>query len=125
MIPFHKNDKLPLQPWPSPKDSPGYRVTKGDPQVSGRLDVGAQNSRHRLGIWACTEGAFECTESGNELQTLFEGRLKVTKEDGSFVEYGPGDSFYTEKGEKVIWEIIEPVRKVFFNFNVAGHSDNE
>lgn len=120
MIPLKKDKIFSLQTWPSPKQSPGYRVIEGDPQVSGCLEIGSNQSQQRLGIWACSKGTFECIESGNELQTVIEGCLRVIQEDGTAIEYSPGDSFYTKKGEKLIWEILEPVKKVFFNFNEQG-----
>jgi uncharacterized cupin superfamily protein len=76
-----------LEPWPFDNSASDYKILRGDPRASGRLDHGDNAGPHRLGIWACTEGAFEC---------------------------GPGDSIFTRKGERVIWDIREDVTKVFF-----------
>ncbi|NKB63045.1 MAG: DUF861 domain-containing protein [Gammaproteobacteria bacterium] len=92
----------------------GYELLEGNPQASIRFDRGAANTRHRLGIWRCTPGAFKCTEKGDELQVILKGKLRVTEENGNSHEFGPGDSFYSEKGENVIWTILETVEKVFF-----------
>ncbi len=64
-----------LEPWPFDNPDSDYRILRGNPSVCGRLDYGAGDGQHRLGIWACTEGAFECTELGDELQTILRGRL--------------------------------------------------
>lgn len=103
-----------LEPWPFDNPASDYRILRGNPQASGRLDAGGNNDAYRLGIWACTEGAFECTELGDELQTIQHGRLVLTRVDGESIECGPGDSIFTCKGERVIWDIREDVIKVFY-----------
>ncbi|NKB76170.1 MAG: DUF861 domain-containing protein [Gammaproteobacteria bacterium] len=101
----------PLAPF---ETSAGYRIVEGNPQASMRLDFGSADTEHRLGIWRCTPGAFECIEKGNELQVLISGKLRITLENGESHQFGPGDSFYSEKGERVTWTILETVEKVFF-----------
>jgi uncharacterized cupin superfamily protein len=103
-----------LEPWPFDNPASDYRILRGEPRASGRLDAGADEGPWRLGIWACTAGVFECTELGDELQTLIRGRLVLTREDGESIECGPGDSIFTRKGERVTWDIREDVTKVFF-----------
>lgn len=110
-----------LQAWPFPEDGPSaYRIVRGNPRASGRLDLGASNSAHRMGVWACTEGAFECIERGDELQTILEGRVRIVRADGTSTEFGPGDSFFTRKGERVVWDVLEDVKKVFFTYDRDG-----
>ena len=113
-------DHGPLEPWPFVNEASDYRIVRGEPRASGRLDRGAASSAHRLGIWACTAGAFECTESGDELQTILAGRVRITREDGTTHEFGPGDSFVTQKGERVTWDVVEDVTKVFFTYDRDG-----
>ncbi|MDH3388938.1 MAG: cupin domain-containing protein, partial [Gammaproteobacteria bacterium] len=100
-----------------------YRILRGNPRASGRLDFGANTDQHRLGIWACTRGAFECTELGDELQTILSGRLTLTRVGGESIECGPGDSIFTRKGERVVWDIHEDVSKLFFTCNRDGNPD--
>lgn len=95
-------------------ESPGYEVLEGDPRASIRFDRGSAASDHRLGIWSCTPGIFRCTEKGDELQTVIEGKLTLVSENGEEHHLSPGDSIYTEKGEKVIWKVHQTVKKVFF-----------
>ncbi|MDH3634178.1 MAG: cupin domain-containing protein [Gammaproteobacteria bacterium] len=103
-----------LEPWPFDNPASDYKILRGTPRASGRLDHGANGGPHRLGIWSCTEGAFECTELGDELQTIIRGRLTLTRTGGETFSCGPGDSVFTRKGERVIWDISEEVTKVFF-----------
>ncbi|MEM7196443.1 MAG: cupin domain-containing protein [Pseudomonadota bacterium] len=114
MIPIPKSKEHILESWPRPAESPGYTVLRGDPQTDGCFIQGNNTTPTRLGIWRCTEGTFEVTERGDELQTLIKGRLRLTGEDGVTHEYGPGDSIFTRKGERVIWDIRETVEKVFY-----------
>ena len=103
-----------LEPWPFDNPASDYHILRGTPRASGRLDAGGDGSSARLGIWSCTPGAFECTELGDELQTIVRGRLTLTRVGGESIECGPGDSVYTRKGERVIWDIHEEVTKIFF-----------
>ena len=115
---MHKyaNGEIPqdLEPWPFDNPQSDYKILRGNPQASGRIDAGGNDDLWRLGIWSCTEGAFECTELGDELQMVLGGRLTLTRADGETVEAGPGDTIFTRRGERVIWDIHEPVTKVFF-----------
>ena len=103
-----------LEAWPFDNPASDYRILRGEPRASGRLDYGGNESGSRLGIWSCTEGAFECTELGDELQTIISGRLVLTRVGGESIECGPGDTLFTRRGERVVWDIRETVTKVFF-----------
>ena len=105
---------------PPIRDTPGYRVIDGDPRASVRFDIENPDSGLRLGVWMCTPGTFECVESGDELQTIIEGRLRVIQADGAVSEFKSGDSFYTDKGERLVWDVVETVKKVFFTYNKDG-----
>jgi len=117
------DDVGPLQVWPFDNPASNYVITRGTPVASGRLDKGNGTSKHRLGIWHCTAGAFECTERGDELQTVLSGRVCLVRKDGAANEFGPGDSFFTHKGERVTWDILEDVTKVFFTYDCDGSDD--
>lgn len=109
-------DNIPtdLEPWPFDNPASDYRILRGQPRASGRIDAGGNESSSRLGIWCCSEGAFECTEQGDELQTILVGRLTLTRDNGETIHAGAGDSIFTRKGERVVWDIHEAVTKVFF-----------
>ncbi|MEM7207651.1 MAG: cupin domain-containing protein [Pseudomonadota bacterium] len=111
-----------LESWPFDNPTSQYRILRGNPQASGRIDYGASAAQHRVGIWRCTEGAFECTEMGDELQTIIQGKLTLTRSDGESIECVAGDSIFTRKGERVVWDIQETVVKVFFTYNKDGQN---
>ncbi len=112
-----------LQSWPFEGEASNYEIIRGNPQASGRLDLGTNEGQHRVGIWSCTEGAFTCTELGDELQTVISGQLTITREDGESIECGPGDSIFTRKGERLTWDIKQTVTKVFFTYNSDARSE--
>lgn len=109
-------DEVPdsLQSWSFDNPASDYRILRGAPRASRRLDHGSNDGPWRCGIWACTEGAFECNEIGDELQTIIHGHLVLTRVGGESIECGPGDSIFTRKGERVVWNMREAVSKVFF-----------
>ncbi|MFT5111100.1 MAG: putative cupin superfamily protein [Parasphingorhabdus sp.] len=109
-----QNQHSDLIDWPFDNPDSDYIILRGAPKASGRLDYESDDKSCRAGIWKCTEGAFECTEVGDELQTIQQGQLTITRSDGQTVHCGPGDSVFTRKGERVVWDITETVVKVFF-----------
>jgi len=74
----------------------------------------------RSGVWRCTKGEFICNELGDEMQTVLDGNLRLKFEDGTTYEFGPGDTFFTKQGDRVTWDILEDVTKVFMTVNSEG-----
>jgi len=112
-----------LESWPFDGAASNYEIISGNPQASGRIDLGSADSQHRMGIWHCSEGEFSCTEQGDELQTIISGNLVLTRADGESIECGPGDSIFTRKGERVTWNIKQAVTKVFFTYDSEGSGE--
>ena len=103
-----------LEPWPPLNDLPFAEVLEGNPEHSGRFDLGDFGTRTMAGVWRCTPGKFAYTYPGDEICTLLAGKIRVTEQDGTAHTYSAGDIFCTSKGEQVTWEVLETVRKVFF-----------
>ena len=55
----------------------------------------------------------------NDATDAFHGRVRIVERDGTAHEFGPGDSFVTHRGETLVWDVIEDVRKVFFTYNAG------
>ena len=104
-----------LVAWPPFSDLDFINVLSGDPQHRGRHDLGTFDTPLQVGVWECTPGKFEYTYPDDEFCTLLDGHIKVTDADGNIHEFKTGDSFFTVQGEKVTWEVIETIRKVFFS----------
>lgn len=114
------DDVGPLEDWPFSNPASNYVIRRGDPHASGRLHSDG-SATTRVGIWRCTQGAFECTERGDELMTILQGRVRVTDiADESVVELRPGDTLFSRDGKRVLWDVLEDVTKVFYGFKADG-----
>ena len=51
---------------------------------------------------------------------MVQGKLRIVEADGTEHLFGPGDTFFTRKGERLVWDVIEPVTKIFFTHDVDG-----
>ncbi len=65
------------------------------------------------GIWASDVGAMIISYTEEELCVILEGKVKLTADDGSSIEFGPGSTFVIPAGFKGIWESLEPVKKIY------------
>lgn len=109
-----------LEDWPFSGVASNYVIISGTPAASGRIDRGGVGYTWRSGIWRCTTGAFICNELGDEMQTILAGKLCLTFADGAVHEFGPGDTFFTNQGDRVTWDILEDVTKVFHTVKPEG-----
>ncbi len=41
-----------LEDWPFDNPDSDYRIVRGEPRASGRIDAGGNDEKTRLGIWA-------------------------------------------------------------------------
>ncbi len=116
------DDVGPLEGWPFENPESNYVIVAGDPKTSGRIDEGGPGFPTRFGIWRCTPGAFECTEQGDELMTVLEGKGRITwLQNGESVALEQGDTLYVKDGSRVRWEIDAELTKVFFAFKSSGY----
>ena len=122
MIKYQPGDDLgPLEHWPFDNPASNYRIKKGTPVTSGRIDAGGPGHTTRFGIWRCTKGVFDCTEQGDELMTVLSGRCRIIDhQSGEVCALGPGDSLFLRDGSRVTWDIAEDVTKVFYGFKPDG-----
>lgn len=110
-----------LEDWPFDNLASDYRIIKGAPRASGRIDAGGPGHDTRLGIWRCTVGTFECTEQGDELMAILAGACRVTDHaSGETRVLGVNDTMVMRDGARVTWQITEEVTKVFFGHKPGG-----
>jgi uncharacterized cupin superfamily protein len=62
-------------------------------------------------IWEKEVSEFDWFYDTGEECFLLEGKVTVTAEDGSSVEFGSGDFVKFPKGLSCRWKVTEPVRK--------------
>lgn len=111
-----------LEDWPFEAPESDYRILKGTPRASGRLEAGGAGHVTRMGIWRCTTGVFECTEQGDELMTVLEGHCRITDHaNGTVLDLRAGDSAHLSDGARVTWDVLEDVTKVFLGYKAEGY----
>lgn len=105
---------------PDPKDMKPSSGT--DASAFTGLDHTELNHRHYTspdetvlaGTWQCAP-CREVIESYpvNEMMTVVSGAITLTHRDGRSESFGPGDTFYIAKGQYVVWEITQTLRKMY------------
>jgi uncharacterized cupin superfamily protein len=90
------------------------RIVSGTPSTRTRIDYSSPGDGFHAGMWEATAGAWRVQYGESELCTILAGSVRLTDAaDGSVVVYGPGESFVVPTGFTGIWEVIEPVQKLF------------
>lgn len=115
-------DVGPLEDWPLDNPASDYRIVKGTPRTSGRIDDGGAGHTTRYGVWRCTVGTFECTEQGDELMTILSGKGRLIDHATKTVtKLDAGDSYFVRDGSRVTWDISDDLTKVFFGHKASGY----
>lgn len=90
------------------------KLVSGTPSTRTRLDYSSPGERFHVGHWESTVGAWRVQYDEAELCSILAGRVRLTdSRDGTEASYGPGDNFVVPAGFSGIWEVVEPVRKLF------------
>lgn len=95
------------------------RVLSGQPATRLWNEYTDAGGRLFSGIWSSTEGSWAVDYSEEEVCVILEGRVRLTGEDGTARDFGPGDSFAIPAGFKGIWTTIEPVKKLYVIYEPA------
>jgi len=97
-----------------PPEGQSDKERDGDPQIAARIDF--QRDGMMAGIFEATTGKVEIHFPFTEHATIVEGEVTLTDESGQTHTYGPGDSYFIEQGQVILWEVTcARVRKAFFN----------
>ncbi|MGE0239607.1 MAG: cupin domain-containing protein [Parvibaculaceae bacterium] len=90
-------------------------IIAGNPvEASARIVDAPSGGPIRSGVYEVTKGKFKIEFGFHELATVIEGEVELIDEAGNAVTYGPGDSWFCQKGEKLIWNVkSERLRKCF------------
>lgn len=65
------------------------------------------------GVWASDVGAWRVAYAETELCVMLAGRVRLSGDDGSSADYGPGDAFVVPSGFTGVWETLEACRKIY------------
>ncbi|MBK8373644.1 MAG: cupin domain-containing protein [Sphingomonadales bacterium] len=89
------------------------RLVSGSPAGETRNAYESADGRKFFGEWSCAEGAWRVSYSEWEYCRILEGSTRLTRDDGSVVEVGPGGNLVIEPGFEGVWENLTPVRKLY------------
>jgi uncharacterized protein len=89
------------------------RLVSGHPQGETRNAYESVDGRKYFGEWSCSTGAWRVSYSEWEYCRILEGNARLTGDDGSVVEIGPGGNLIIEPGFEGVWENLTPVRKLY------------
>ncbi len=94
---------------------PREGADSGEAIVStGTIYQHPERERPRVGVWQCTEGAWDVVDHPmHEAALLLSGRARLTDASGTVTEFVAGDLMVLPKGWSGRWEILETVRKYF------------
>ncbi len=74
--------------------------------------TGAEGRFH-AGQWQAEPGIRRVDYTETELCVIVEGRVRLSGEDGSVAEFGPGEGFVIASGFRGTWESIGRVTKFY------------
>lgn len=89
------------------------RIISGAPKGEVRNGYESSDGNKLVGEWSCSAGAWRVSYSEWEYCYIVEGEVRLTGDDGSVVEAGPGGNLVIEPGFEGVWENLTPVRKLY------------
>ncbi len=118
------NDTLPLlklsavMSGPPESDYPQPELLiDGNPRRDtwNRVDADLGGGRLCCGIWRCELGHWriEMGAGEHELFAVLTGCCRVHRDDGSFLEAGPGESLFIPSGFRGSFEVLDTVTKTY------------
>lgn len=89
------------------------RLIRGLPVGETRNAYESKDGRKYVGEWNCSEGAWRVSYSEWEYCRILEGKVRLSGDDGTIIEAGPGGNITIEPGFSGVWENLSPVRKIY------------
>lgn len=84
----------------------GSEVIEGNPEATVQFLVGNPETNIAVGLFGCSKGTFRMVYPFTEHATVLTGRVTLKNEaTGVEAQYGPGDSWFFEKGTSVLWTV--------------------
>jgi hypothetical protein len=92
------------------------RILSGDPAQTATNLFQSADGRFKSGIWEAQPGKWRVVFTESEFCHLLAGVIVVTGDDGSQCTFRAGDAFVPPAGFLGTWEIIEPAKKLYANY---------
>ena len=81
--------------------------------VAWLRSTGAEGRTLKAGMWRCEKSEFPYLFGVDETFVMIEGILRVTLEDGTTADFGPGETASYLKGTRTTWTVVEPALHFF------------
>jgi uncharacterized cupin superfamily protein len=91
------------------------QIIAGDPaaQVHWLHASSANEPAYYAGLWTAERSTFRWDFELNETLHVLAGRIRVSVDGGPPGEYVTGDIVFFPIGSRTVWEIVEPLKKMF------------
>lgn len=103
---------------------PADTLESGDPRERGRSYYADQTGQLDAGVWECDVNRHMIEAAPyDEFVYLLEGRIDVIDDKGGVQSFEAGDSFVMPRGCHCIWDVKEPVRKLYVVLTAEAYRD--
>lgn len=103
---------------------PPESVQSGEPRERGRSFYADRTGQLDAGVWECEPNRHAIDGAPyDEFVYLLEGRVDVIDNEGNTETYKAGDSFVMPRGCKCIWDVKEPVRKLYVVLTAEAYEE--
>jgi uncharacterized cupin superfamily protein len=98
---------------------PAERLLKGNPEHTARNYFSDSSGRFFAGVWESTPGRWRVRYSENEFCHITRGRVRIEDESGRSWTFRAGDSFVIPAGFAGVWDVVEPMSKLYVIYEPA------
>lgn len=92
------------------------RIVSGDPVTIAHNYFSDSSGVFFAGKWESTSGRWRVTYRECEFCYVLHGRVRIEALSGKHWEFGAGDAFVVPAGFTGIWEVLEPMAKLYVIF---------
>ena len=98
-----------LDPCPIPEE-----IQEGSPTAAIKVLWQSEDKSCLTAVWSCTVGKWEIDWQWDETMYLIEGQLELIDHLGHSQTFNPGDFYHVSKGAKTVWNVKQPLKKIFY-----------
>ena len=89
-------------------------VLEGSPTAAIKVLWESEDKSCVTAVWSCTVGRWEIDWEWDEMMYIIEGELELTDHLGHSRTFGAGDFFHVSRGAKTMWNVKQPLLKIFY-----------
>ena len=93
-----------------------HKLLAGTPRTTLANHYSDPTQRFHCGSWGSSPGRWRVSYTEHEFCYLLAGRVRLTADDGTAVEFAAGDAFVVPAGFTGTWETLTSARKHYAIF---------